>query len=201
MRRTIFDRGAFHQYSIQERYFSTVEGRSSMLLEGRETSTKTKVFLSHKHDDLDDLMDLIGFLEKEYDVITYIDSMDKEMQNKKCDGRTAMRIKDVINKSDKFILLATELAIDSPWCNWELGYGDAKKFKDHIAILPIKEKGVSEKDYKGHEYMSIYPLILHYDGNEKYTDGRPIPAGYYYGYKNDKGGYTITLLKDWLNKK
>ena len=197
----IFDRGHFHGFSIQEKYFSSVEGRSSLLLEGQEPSNKTKVFLSHKHEDLEELKDLIGFLENEYNVDAYIDSMDKEMQNKKCDGKTAIRIKDVINKSDKFILLATELAIDSPWCNWELGYGDAKKFKDHIAILPIKEKGISEKDYKGHEYMSIYPLILYYNGNEKYSDGRLVPEGYYYGYKNDKGGYTITPLKDWLNKK
>jgi len=197
----IFDRGYFHSYSIQERYFSTVEGRSSLLLEGRETSTKTKVFLSHKHDDLDELKDLIGFLENEYNVDTYIDSMDKEMQNRRCDGKTAIRIKDVIKSSDKFILLATDKALESPWCNWELGYGDAKKYKNHIAILPIKEKGVSEKYYKGHEYMSIYPMILYYDGSEKYHDGRSVPEGYYYGYRNEKGSYTITPLKEWLKNK
>lgn len=40
--------------------------------------------------------------------------------------------------SDRFILLATDNAIGAPWCNWELGYGDAQKYKDKIAILPIK---------------------------------------------------------------
>ena len=64
--RNIFDRGHFQEYSIEERYFSAVEGRSRILLEGQERTTKTKVFLSHKHDDLEDLKGLIGFLEKEY---------------------------------------------------------------------------------------------------------------------------------------
>lgn len=198
----IFDRGHFQSYSIEERYFSTVEGRSRMLLEGHETSTKTKVFLSHKHDDLEDLKGLIGFLEMEYNVQVYIDSMDKEMQNRKTDGETAMRIKDVIKSSEKFILLATDKAVESKWCNWELGFGDAYQFKDHIAIFPVKDKNVTEEDYKGHEYMSIYPLILYYDGKEcYYNTNKPIPKGYYYGYINENNRYSIIPLKEWLSRK
>lgn len=196
----IFDRGHFQGYRIEERYFSTVEGRSTLLLEGRETTGKTKVFLSHKHDDLEDLKGLIGFLEHDCNVVVYIDSMDKEMPSKTC-GKTAMRIKQIIQSCDKFVLLATDLAVESKWCNWELGYGDAHKFRDHIAIFPVKDKGVSEDDYKGHEYMSIYPLILYYDGTEKYYTGEPVKAGYYYGYKNELGRYIITPLEEWLSKK
>lgn len=200
--RNIFDRGHFQEYSIEERYFSAVEGRSRILLEGQERTTKTKVFLSHKHDDLEDLKGLIGFLEKEYDVQVYIDSMDKEMLNRNTDGKTATRIKDVIKSSDKFILLATDKAVESKWCNWELGFGDAHKFKDHIAIFPVKEKNLTENDYKGHEYMSIYPLILYYDGSERYfSSEKPVEAGYYWGYKNEVGRYIITPLAEWLSKK
>lgn len=43
-------------------------------------------------------------------------------------GRTAENIKEKIKKYDKFILVATEGAIASKWCNWELGFGDAQKF-------------------------------------------------------------------------
>ena len=198
--KTIFDRGHFHKYSIQERYFSAVENRTRILLEGCQTSAKTTVFLSHKHDDLEDLKDLIGFLENEFDVETYIDSMDKNMPSKTC-GETATRIKHIIKSCDKFILLATDRAVESKWCNWELGFGDAHKFRQNIAILPVKESGVSEKDYKGHEYMSIYPLILYYDGTEQYTDGRTVPKGYYYGYLNEEGVRVITPLVDWLKRR
>ena len=197
--KNIYDRGHFQKYSIEDRYFSAVEGRSSLLLEGRETSKKPKVFLSHKHADLEDLKGLIGFLEKEYAVDVYIDSMDKDMP-KKTNGKTAIRIKKVITSCDKFILLATERAIEAPWCNWELGFGDAHKYRDNIAILPVKEMGVSEKDYKGHEYMAIYPVITYYDGTEKYRDGTLIKQGYYYRYVDDNGVGHPLPLGDWLHQ-
>lgn len=47
-------------------------------------------------------------------------------------GETAIRIKDRIDKCDKFILLATDKAVESKWCNWELGYGDAKNIQGEI---------------------------------------------------------------------
>jgi hypothetical protein len=197
--RIIFDRGHFHKYSIEEKYFTAVESRTKVLLENRVVSTNPKVFLSHKHDDLEELKDIIGFLENQYQVDTYIDSMDKKMPSYTC-GKTATRIKQIIENCDKFILLATDKAVESKWCNWELGFGDAHKFRNNIAILPVKDSGVAEKDYKGHEYMSIYPLILYYNGTEKYVDGRNVPAGYYYGYLNNDGKRVISSLSDWLKK-
>ena len=196
--KTIFERGYFHTYSIEERYFSAVESRTNVLLENRVTSTKTKVFLSHKHDDLADLKDLIGFFEKQYNVDTYIDSMDKSMPSKPC-CETAARIKGVITSCDKFILLATDKAVESTWCNWELGYGDAKKFRKHIAILPMKEKDTHV--YKGHEYMSIYPTIAYYDSSDIYSDGTSIKAGFYYCYTGNDGNKYIIPLGDWLKQR
>jgi hypothetical protein len=34
-------------------------------------------------------------------------------------------------------LYAYTNAINSKWFNWELGLGDAAKYKEHIALLPI----------------------------------------------------------------
>lgn len=195
--RNIFERGDFHQYSVEERYFSAVESRTEILLEHRVTSARTKVFLSHKHEDLAELMDFIGFLEKQYSVDAYIDCMDKKMPLNTC-GKTATRIKQVIKSCDKFILLATDKAVEAPWCNWELGFGDAQKFRDNIAILPIKDKGASF--YKGHEYMQIYPTIRYYNGSEEYKDGTKVAAGYYYAYYDDDDVLRIIPLKTWLNK-
>lgn len=42
----------------------------------------------------------------------------------KTSGLTATKIKYQIYKNDKFILLATDNAIASKWCNWEVGIGD-----------------------------------------------------------------------------
>lgn len=194
----IFDRGYFHSYGIEERYFSTVERRTTLLLENQVSSNKPTVFLSHKHDDLEELKDLIGFFENQYQVDVYIDSMDKKMPLNTC-GATASRIKQVIKRCDKFILLATEKAVESKWCNWELGFGDAHKFRDNIAILPIKDKETTYTDYKGHEYMQIYPTIRYYNGTEQYTDGKYVEKGYYYAYFDDDGTLRIIPLKRWLN--
>ena len=40
---------------------------------------KTTVFISHKHDELQDLKGVLGFLQKQYDVKVYIDSQDPSM--------------------------------------------------------------------------------------------------------------------------
>lgn len=197
--RTIFERGYFQTHRIQDSQFSTVQNRAELLFENRIYSFKTKVFLSHKHSDLDELKDIIGFLQSKYNVDVYIDSMDKAMPTT-TSGATATRIKSVIEKCDKFILLATNDAVESKWCNWELGFGDAQKFRDDIAILPIKEKGQYDFQYKGKEYMSIYPQIIYYDGSEQYTSGARVTPGFYYGYRDDKGTINITPLNDWLKK-
>ena len=75
---------------------------------------KTTVFISHKHDELQDLKGVLGFLQKQYDVKVYIDSQDPSMP-KITTAATAANLKARIKKCDKFILLATNAAIDSKW--------------------------------------------------------------------------------------
>ena len=80
---------------------------------------KTTVFISHKHDELQDLKGVLGFLQKQYDVKVYIDSQDPSMP-KITTATTAANLKARIKKCDKFILLATNAAIDSMFSSWEL---------------------------------------------------------------------------------
>ena len=84
---------------------------------------RKKVFLSHKHSDLDKIGGVIDFFEKTYGVKCYIDANDKNMPST-TNRKTAEILKDTIKKADKFILIATEDAISSKWCNWELGLGE-----------------------------------------------------------------------------
>ena len=139
--------------------------------------SKTTVFISHKHSDLEDLKGILGFLEHKYNVKVYIDSQDPSMP-KTTSAETAKNIKRRIKQCNKFILLATNGAVESKWCNWELGYGDADKYDKHIALFPFKPKGTSDSDYKGSEYMRIYPSIC-YRESGSYMNGKWISAGYY----------------------
>lgn len=191
--RTIFEQGSFQQFYTKR----LDEAMEPVLEHSQFQSVPTTVFISHKHDDLDDLRGVLGFLEKTFNVRVYIDSRDPSMP-KITSAKTAMNIKDRIEKCDKFILLATNGAIESKWCNWELGYGDAQKYKKHIALFPMKPKDAYDSAYKGSEYMDIYPYISYYDGTETYTNGKPIPRGYYVRRHESDGNY-ITPLGDWFN--
>lgn len=193
--KTIFEQGSFQQFYTMR----LDEAMESILEYSQFQSRPTTVFISHKHTDLNDLRGVLGFLEKTFNVKVYIDSQDPSMP-KKTSAKTAINIKDRIVRCDKFILLATNGAIESKWCNWELGYGDAKKFRKHIALFPMKPEGSYDSEYKGSEYMAIYPYIVQCDGTEKYTNGTSIPRGYYVRWQ-ENGYYYITPLDEWFRNR
>ena len=142
--KNIFYRGDFRSYRAD----SLRESMEPIVKRSQYAASRKTVFISHKHDDLEELRDIIGFLETQYNVKTYIDSKDPTMPVK-TNGETAKRIKERIVQCDKFILLATNGAIESKWCNWELGYGDGQKYdKKCIALFPIND---TIGDYKGNE--------------------------------------------------
>lgn len=62
----IFDSREFRHYQISSLY----ESRGA-ISSGTMYASYTTVFLSHKHDDLDDLKDVIGFLQTQYGVKVY----------------------------------------------------------------------------------------------------------------------------------
>lgn len=141
------------------------------------------VFLSHNHKDKDILENVIGEL-KSLGVNVYVDWNDEFMPSV-TSGETAIRIKNKIRNSKKFILIATEAAIASKWCNWELGYGDAFRFPNDIAIMPIQES--RDKKFTGSEYLRIYPIIT--------SEYQYVLGGYYVIYQGEK-----ISIKDWLQR-
>lgn len=184
-------RGYFNSYRVSDsnvinesysrtRYFSST---------GIRSASGTTVFISHKHSDLEDLQGLLDYLKRQYNVVPYIDSMDKRMPNETC-GETAIRIKEVISYCNRFLLLATNEALASKWCNWEVGIADKQKLPaNNMAILPMLDKGSSL--YKGNEYLEIYPYVdewVNYAGNKMLT----------VVYKDLSGKSKRVSLKDWL---
>ena len=194
----IFEQGDFERF-IDESTNSRLNRARSTVDPIYETNIfgykKTTVFISHKHDDLQDLKGILSYLEKEYNVTVYIDSKDPNMP-KVTSEETARNIKNRIEMCDKFILLATNAAVDSKWCNWELGYGDAQKFSHgDIAIFPLKSKN---SDYKGSEYMALYPYIEYETGTSENIYGEQIKKGLYVVTEND-GKRKFIPLSSWLS--
>ena len=162
---------------------------------GESNLFKTKIFLSHKHDEREYLEGAISFL-KSYGVDVYVDWLDDGMP-KTTSGRTADRIKQKIKVNHKFILLATEGAISSKWCNWELGLGDAAKYIDHIAIFPIIK---DYSDFSGSEYLEIYPYIYNVDYFQ-YFKGTYRSEGTYVVFPSINGDNKVVPISEWLNNR
>lgn len=166
----------------ETRFFSVLN--ESMNAHKRSAySYEVSVFLSHKHSDRPILENVITML-KGLGVYVYVDWIDEGMPST-TSGYTASRIKQKIRECKKFILLATEDAIASKWCNWELGYGDAQKYPNNIAVMPITEK--RGDFFSGNEYLQIYPVIK--------SDYEYILTGCYVEY----GGNKISLV-EWLKR-
>ncbi|WP_321319221.1 toll/interleukin-1 receptor domain-containing protein [Labilibaculum sp.] len=192
---SLFSESKLKGFRNSTRYYAVNIEASLREFKSESKSSKTTVFLSHKHDELELLDGAVSFLKKE-GVNVYVDWMDDGMP-KYTSGVTALRIKEKIKENSKFILLASEGAISSKWCNWELGLGDAERYKDDIAILPVSGDYSS---FSGSEYLQIYPYIEYQNGNAKFTDGTSISEGYYVRNPAKNGSSTIVKLQDWLNR-
>lgn len=169
-----------NEATVQRRTFSTLHKNYS-------------VFLSHKHTDVDYLNRVRTILER-LSTYVYVDWADPAMQHR-TNRETAERLKQKICQYDKFIFLASDAAIASRWCNWEIGYGDAQKYAtDKIAIFPVKRDNC---EWIGSEYLQLYPSIEYYDGTTRYSDTQNlIPEGFYVKYHFDRN--KIVPLVVWL---
>jgi hypothetical protein len=198
----IFKRGHFRSSRISKAVLAESLNEARKFNATSIYRAKTTVFLSHKHDDLQDEKEVRGVIEflEDMGIKVYVDSMDNRMP-KETSGETAKRIKEIIKFCDKFILLATDKAIESYWCNWELGIGDVHKYINNIAILPIKNEEQYDFQYKGNEYLSIYPRIDYEDGTGRYESDERITKGYYYSKPRDENGTkVITPIETWLKR-
>lgn len=120
-----------------------------------KASQSTSLFLSHSHLDKDAVESAVVFFRK-LGINIYVDWMDETMSSKP-DATTAEKIKIRIKDNDKFILLATNAAVNSKWCNWETGIGDMNKFiSKKIAVFPIADNSGT---WNGNEYLQLYPRI------------------------------------------
>lgn len=160
-------------------------------------SADSTIFLSHKHQEKKILLQVKAFFEK-LGMKVYVDWMKGNMQHP-TDAATAKELKKQISKQDKFILIATDAAINAPWCNWELGLADQiKDGADKLAILPIED---TSGTWRHNEYLRIYPSIEYLDGKTRMIGGAYIPEGYYVLYPDkDNTGRTFVPLNDWLKK-
>lgn len=141
-------------------------------------SSSPTVFLSHKHSELKYIQSIIGLLRERFRAEVYIDSEDQDMP-RITNAVTARRIKHKIRNCQKFVFVATEESLKSPWCNWEIGWSDRCKAYRNMLIFPF-DIGNS-RNFNGNEYLRMYPYVQQdggryfvIDPNKKLDDVIPL---------------------------
>jgi len=117
-------------------------------------TNRTRIFLSHKHNDEKMVLAIKGYLY-EQGIDAYIDWLDPNMP-KITNAKTAKNLKDRIKEAKRFILLATDNSAQSIWIPWELGLADGIKGMDSIAIMPVT---TDPYNWKEREYYGIYNTL------------------------------------------
>ena len=123
----------------------------------RTRSPVGATFLSHSSKD-DELVAGAITILRNHGALVYIDSKDPTMPPT-TSHITASKLKERIQQSGRFVLLATENSRESKWVPWELGAADGFKGVPNIAIFPAVESR-SDFAWTKWEYMGLYRRIV-----------------------------------------
>ena len=157
--------------------YALSEARDNLKLE--KANVEVVVFLAHSHED-EELIENARLLIASQGAKIYVDYKDPSMPPI-TSPETAKLLKERIKACKKFIMLASNNALESKWVPWELGFADSARLINNVAIFPVVDR---DSVWKGNEYVGIYQRI------EKADSGAwaVFPAGTTSG----------TKLSDWL---
>ena len=155
---------------------------------------KTSIFLSHSHKNLKYAYCVALFLARKYGAKVYIDGFDSLMPSI-TNTETARRLVSKIKHSNRFIFVGTEESFESKWCNWEVGLGDAKRLKGHLAFFVMNDRIEKNGGYDKNEYVGLYPFIWDKDIRHNNKDEDVLYVGYH-GRDNS----ALVSLNDWLHQ-
>ncbi len=113
------------------------------------------IFLSHAFDDKELILGVALTLE-DLGYTVYLDWRDDpSLDRKNVNQATALKLRERMRNSKCLFFATTENTSASRWMPWELGFKDGQS--NRSAILPLK--ATRPDDYKGQEYLGIYPYI------------------------------------------
>ena len=119
--------------------------------------TSFDIFLSHSYLDSQVILGIKLALE-DMGHSVYVDWIeDRQLSRENVTRETAAVLRNRMTQCKSLFYATSANASNSKWMPWELGYMDGLKSKS--AILPVLLSPSSTNDYKGQEYLGIYPYI------------------------------------------
>lgn len=141
---------------------------ASILNEAVKAQTITRqydIFLSHAFKDAELILGIKLKLE-DHGYSVYVDWIDDpQLDRTKVSRVTAKLLRQRMNCCKCLFYSTTESSSESKWMPWECGFVDGEKGKS--AILPVTQNATN--DYKGQEYLGIYPFITEDQGKDGKT--------------------------------
>ena len=120
-------------------------------------SKEYDIFLSHSYLDAEEVELLKEDLEAA-GFSVYVDWIeDSHLNRNNVSSNTATVIRNRMKNCKSLIYAFSENSVLSKWAPWELGFFDG--FNGKVAVLPIFDIPQIGEDYKGVEFIGIYPYI------------------------------------------
>lgn len=115
------------------------------------------IFVSHSYSEADEILKLKQMTE-DMGFTTYVDwIVDPQLDRSKVNKESAKLLRSRMKQCKSLFFVTSASSPDSKWMPWELGYFDA--LKQRVAILPVLESSTVTNEYKGQEYLGLYPYI------------------------------------------
>jgi hypothetical protein len=182
----------------QIRQFGTKNLFKPTIAASEQESANITVFLSHSHDEKDSgIVEEVERFLAFFGASIYVDWADKGMKKMSWEERV-LRLRQKMDSKKRFILLATNTALSSPWISWELGYADGSKgdsFRDFIAILPIAEENGVYQEHN--QFAKVYSQIICTDPEKDWQAFEPQDAGNWV-VRSPFSTMQDRTLKQWL---
>lgn len=119
--------------------------------------TSFDIFLSHSYLDNPVILGIKLALE-DMGHSVYVDWIeDRQLSRDNVSRETAAVLRERMKQSRSLFYATSANASNSKWMPWELGYMDGLRSKS--AILPVLQSPTTTSDYRGQEYLGIYPYI------------------------------------------
>ncbi|MBP7795232.1 MAG: toll/interleukin-1 receptor domain-containing protein [Elusimicrobiales bacterium] len=153
----LFTKNELIKVSIKKSLYETAD---SILKKASLEFSEDKIydiFISHSYLDADEILQLKTIIEN-MGFTTYVDWIeDGQLDRVKVDKETAEILRKRMDCCKSLFFVTSENSSSSKWMPWELGYFDA--LKGRVAILPILQSSESTDEYRGQEYLGLYPYV------------------------------------------
>ena len=114
------------------------------------------VFLSHSSAESKRILLGIFSMLKDRGLSVYVDKYtDPHLKPDDVTAKTAKILRKRMHQSNVLLYVHSRHSQQSRWMPWELGFFDGLKGK--VGVIPVTQD--QEEDFKGEEYLSLYPYV------------------------------------------